>query len=96
MTQTVAQVIDELKRKQKSLPYDELLTLMRQAGCSVTKTKEGCRITHPRVHGFVATVAKPHGSKSGNCVKAPYVRKCTMLLEGAVEEQGESLEEQGS
>ena len=96
MARTIAQVIDELTRRQRSVPYDELLTLMQRAGCSVTKTKEGCRITHPQVRGFVATVAKPHGGKSGNSVKSPYVRNCVKLLEGARDEQGENLDGQAS
>ncbi len=92
MAQTIAQVIDELTRKQRSLPYDELLALMQRSGCGVKTTKEGCRITHPQVRGFVAMVAKPHGSSSGNSVRAPYVRNCIKLLESAREEQGGNLE----
>ena len=96
MARSVAEVIKDLTRRQRSLPYDELLTLMQRAGCGVKETKEGCRITHPQVRGFVAMVARPHGSRSGNRVKSPYVRNCIKLLDGAREEQRAGLEEQES
>jgi hypothetical protein len=87
-------VLAELRQRRRSLPYRELLRLMRSVGCEVTKTQEGCRITHPAVRGFVATVARPHGPGARRDVREPYVKNCIRLLEQVVEAKEGAHEEQ--
>lgn len=84
MEQSIEEIIEELRRRKKALAHDDLLKLMTAAGAHIRTTREGCLIRHPSVHDFVASVAKPHGKRSGNAVKLPYVKNCITLLERAL------------
>ncbi|MGC8917686.1 MAG: hypothetical protein ACP5NF_11990 [Thermoanaerobaculum sp.] len=84
----VADALEELRKKQKSLTYRELQNILKRAGCRVRETKEGCRVSHAQALGFIVFVPRPHHPGGRKDVKQPYVKKCIELLE-IVLEQGE-------